>query len=58
MQKLLQENEERKERLRNEAEKERQENVQLMDAYCKLIADQEAHRDSNIKEREAKMKLF
>jgi len=39
MQKLLQDNEERKERLKQEAERERQENIQLMDAYCRLIAD-------------------
>jgi hypothetical protein len=39
MEKLLQENEERRTLTRQEAEAERQENIRLMNAYAKLIDD-------------------
>ncbi|EGR33821.1 hypothetical protein IMG5_036370 [Ichthyophthirius multifiliis] len=58
MKKLLQENEERKERMRQEAEQERQENIQLMDAYCRLIDEQDKQRDKTLQEREDKMKEY
>jgi hypothetical protein len=37
MQKILAENEERKKKLSHEQMQERDENIRLMDAYCRLL---------------------
>lgn len=58
MQKLLKENEERKLRMKQEADQERQENVELMEAYCRLIDEQDKQRDNTLNEREHKMKQY
>ncbi|KAM3132392.1 hypothetical protein pb186bvf_015492 [Paramecium bursaria] len=58
MQKLLAENEEKKRQQFEEQEKERQENVRLMDAYCKLLDKQEQERTRALKERDEKIKTY
>lgn len=58
MEKLLEENEIRRKKLKEDEERERQENIQLMNAYAKLIQEQEDERERTLQERDRKMKEF
>lgn len=58
MQKLMAENDERKRQIEQEQEQERQENIKMMDAYCKLLDKQEEERVRAIRERDTKIKEY
>lgn len=58
MQKLMAENEERKRQIEQEQEQERQENIKMMEAYCKLLDKQEEERVRAIRERDTKIKEY
>ena len=58
MEKLLQENDIRREVLKEEDKQERQEQINLMNAYARLIDEQEQERERTIQDREKKMREF
>lgn len=58
MEKLLQENAIRREVLKEEDKQERQEQINLMNAYARLIDEQEQERERTIQDREKKMREF
>ena len=58
MEKLLQENDVRRGILKEEEKQERQEQIDLMNAYARLIDEQEKERERTIQDREIKMREF
>ena len=58
MEKLLQENDIRREVLKEEDKQERQEQINLMNAYARLIDEQEKERERTVQDREKKMREF
>lgn len=58
MEKLLQENDIRRQVLKEEDKQERQEQINLMNAYARLIDEQEQERERTIQDREKKMREF
>lgn len=44
--------------MEEEERNEKEENIRLMNAYAKLISEQEEEREKNLKERDRKMKDF
>lgn len=57
-QKLMVENEEKQVMVKQQAENERLERIQLMDTYIKLVNEQEAKRTQDLQKREDKIKAI
>lgn len=58
MKDLLNQNEVRKQRLAEEDEQERQENIQQMKAYAQMVEEQERAREDALRERDQKIKDY